>query len=109
MSDRLAIRPLALSCLFVVMACGSKAREPQVHRVEIRSMQFMPASLAVSVGDIVVWTNEDIVPHTATSAGVFDSSSLNAKQEWRFTAAKAGEYPYICTFHPTMKATLVVR
>jgi plastocyanin len=91
------------------MACGSKAHEPQTHRVAIRAMHFEPASLELSGGDVVVWTNEDIVPHTATAAGTFDSQSLTSKREWRYTAAKAGEYAYGCTFHPTMKGTLTVR
>lgn len=103
------MRMLAPACLLAVMACGSKAHEPRTHRVAIRAMQFEPASLDVAPGDVVVWTNEDIVPHTVTAAGEFDSQSVANKQEWRYTAAKAGEYAYGCTFHPTMKATLIVR
>ncbi len=105
----IATRSLAPACLLAVMACGSKAHEPQTHRIAIRAMQFEPASLEVATGDVVVWTNEDVVPHTVTAAGVFDSQSLTGKQEWRYTATKAGEYAYTCTFHPTMKATLTVR
>jgi plastocyanin len=100
---------IAAACMLALCACGSKAREPQVHRVVIRSMVFAPAELEVSVGDIVVWTNEDIVPHTVTAVGGFDSQSMTNKQEWRYTATKAGEYAYGCTFHPTMKGTLTVR
>lgn len=73
------------------------------------AMQFQPAALDVSVGDVVVWTNEDIVLHTVTAAGAFDSQTMTSKQEWRYTATKAGEYPYACTFLPTMKAMLSVR
>lgn len=103
------IRLLAPACVLVLAACGSKGPEPQVHHVLIRSMAFEPAALEVSVGDTVVWTNEDIVPHTATAIGVFDSQSMTTNQEWRYTPAKAGEYAYGCTFHPTMKGTLTVR
>ncbi len=105
----LVTRVLAPAFLLALMACGSKAHEPQTHRVAIRAMQFEPASLEVAAGDVVVWTNEDIVPHTATAVGTFDSQSLANKQEWRYTATKAGEYVYGCTFHPTMKGTLTVR
>ena len=100
---------LASACLLAMIGCGSRAHEPQTHEVAIRSMQFQPAALEVAVGDVVVWTNEDLVPHTVTAAGAFDSQSLTSKQEWRYTATKAGEYAYGCTFHPTMKATLIVR
>ena len=94
-------------------ACGSKAREPQTHHVEIRAMQFVPATLEVGVGDTVVWTNADVVPHTVTSSvpsvAVFDSKSIANKQTWQYTVTKAGEHAYVCTFHPTMKATLTAR
>ena len=109
MRGLLAARLIAPACLLVLAACGSKAREPKVHHVVIQSMIFAPTTLEVSTGDIVVWTNEDIVPHTVTAAGVFDSQSMNNKQEWRYTATKAGDYAYGCTFHPTMKGTLIVR
>ena len=109
MRGLLATRLLAPACGLALAACGSKAQEPQVHQVAIRSMAFVPAVLVVSVGDTVVWTNEDIVPHTATAIGTFDSQSMTNKQEWRYTTKKAGEYAYGCTFHPPMKGTLTVR
>lgn len=94
-------------------ACGSKAREPRTHQVEIRAMQYVPASLEVAVGDTVVWTNADVVPHTVTSSvpsvAVFDSQSIANKQTWQYSVTKAGEHAYVCTFHPTMKATLTAR
>lgn len=60
-------------------------------------------------GDTVVWTNEDIVPHTATAKKGFDSKSIEKSGSWRFVTKQKGTYPYICTFHPTMKAELIVR
>ena len=54
--------------------------------------------------------NKDLVPHTATSkAGGFDSQVIQADKSWRFTVRKKGDFAYVCTFHPTMKATLRVR
>ena len=98
---------LAIVCV-LAMSCRSK-HDPEVRHVVIRGMQYDPPTLEVLVGDIVVWTNEDIVPHTVTAAGFFDSQSLTNKQEWRFTATKPGEFAYGCTFHPTMKGALTVR
>ena len=65
--------------------------------------------MTVKAGDTVVWVNKDPFPHTATAQGVFDSKYIAAGKSWRFKARKAGEFPYICTLHPTMKGTLVVR
>jgi plastocyanin len=72
-------------------------------------MQFVPSDLPVAVGDVVVWTNEDIVPHTATSPGTFDSQQLSSKQQWRYTVTTAGTISYTCTFHPTMLGTITAR
>ena len=72
-------------------------------------MQFHPTSLTVHAGDRVVWRNRDLVPHTATAAGVFDSKAIAAHASWTYTANQSGKFPYVCSFHPTMKATLAVK
>jgi plastocyanin len=78
------------------------------HTVVIEGMQFVPATLTVKRGDTVVWVNKDLVPHTATSAGSFDSRTIAANASWSHAARKAGRFDYLCTLHPMMKATLVV-
>lgn len=100
-----AIAGIALGVM-ASLACGSKTHAPKEHAVAIRAMQFEPAVVEAHVGDTVVWTNEDIVPHTATAAGTFDSRQLSSKEQWRYTVTKAGEVPYTCTFHPTMHGTI---
>jgi plastocyanin len=90
-------------------SCSTRELRPQVHQVVIRGMQFVPAELVVARGDIIVWTNEDYFPHTATAPGVFDSKTIETKRQWRYTAKEPGDVPYVCTLHPTMKAKLIVR
>ena len=81
----------------------------QTHTVTIEGMRFQPEVLSVAAGDTIVWVNKDLVPHTATSkAGGFDSKEIEADKSWRHTIRTAGEFAYICTFHPTMKALLRV-
>jgi plastocyanin len=83
------------------------ARTPVTHTVTIEGMRFTPESLTVKVGDSVVWVNRDMFPHTATSKdGGFDSGSVDPEKSWTFTAQKAGDFRYVCSFHPTMKGTL---
>jgi plastocyanin len=73
-------------------------------------MQFTPATLTVSKGERVVWVNKDLFPHTASADDKsFDSKEIAADGSWTYVVAKAGEYPYGCTLHPTMKAKLIVR
>jgi plastocyanin len=78
------------------------------HRVTIEGMKFAPAALTVQRGDTIVWENRDMVPHTATARGTFDSGPIAAGKSWRYVGSKPGRYEVVCTLHPTMKATLVV-
>jgi plastocyanin len=82
--------------------------QPAVIRVVIRNMQFAPAKLEIRKGDTVEWANDDLTPHTATSPQ-FDSGSIEPDKSWRHTFTTAGEFPYSCTFHPDMKATVAVK
>lgn len=98
-----------------IAACGgghrtaAKAPDPARHTVTIEAMRFTPERLTVKAGDIVVWVNRDLVPHTATSEGpTFDSATIDAAASWQFTTAAAGTFDYVCRFHPLMKGTLVV-
>ena len=97
----------------IVCAIGLGAGEqpkPRTHTVTIESMRFRPESLTVARGDTIVWVNKDLVPHTATSkAGGFDSQVIQAEKSWTLTVRKAGDFSYVCTFHPTMTATLLVK
>jgi plastocyanin len=88
-------------------ALASRAA-PATHTVTIDAFEFKPATLTVKRGDVVRWRNTDPVPHTATAKGRFDSGSIAAGATWQYTATAAGRIDYICAFHPTMKATLVV-
>jgi plastocyanin len=67
----------------------------------------------VKAGDVVVWRNKDPFPHTATArvngrTKGFDSQAIAPGQSWTYTAKARGEFDYICSFHPTMTATLRV-
>jgi plastocyanin len=83
-------------------------RTQTLHQVEIQNFAFSPARLEVAVGDTVVWTNRDFVPHTATAdSGSWDSGGLSTGQSWKLVIQQGGAYH--CAFHPTMKAMLVLR
>ena len=94
-------------CTMVVFAVDQ--RKPKTHTVTIEGMRFQPEMLTVERGDTIVWVNKDLVPHTATSkVGNFDSKLIEAGKSWKYTVRKKGDFAYICTFHPTMKAMLQV-
>jgi plastocyanin len=95
----------------IVSTMGLSApSQPHTHTVTIEGMQFRPEALNVSSGDTIVWVNNDLVPHTATSeTGGFVSKEIQAGKSWRYVIQQKGEFAYTCTFHPAMKAMLHVR
>ena len=104
----LAVTATAIVCVISFTADGRP--RPKRHTVTIESMRFQPETLTVARGDTIVWVNKDLVPHTATSkTGGFDSQIIPAEKSWELTVRKKGEFAYVCTFHPTMAATLQVR
>ena len=91
-----------------LLAAGATIASAATHTVVIDGLKYEPETLTAKVGDRIVWVNKDPFPHTATSAGAFDSREIAAGKSWTYTPRKAGEYGYICTLHPTMKGTLRV-
>lgn len=84
-------------------------RAAGAHSVAIKDFAFKPASISVSVGDSITWTNQDSAPHTATANdGSFDTGNLDKGQSGSVTLSKAGTFAYICSVHPSMKGTVVV-
>lgn len=72
--------------------------------------RFIPPEVTVTVGQTVTWTNTDPFPHNVSSnAGTFSSKNLEAGGVWKFTPRRAGSFPYVCTLHPGIKGTLVVK
>jgi plastocyanin len=71
---------------------------------------YIPTELSIKLGTTVVWTNSGAVAHTVTAddGTSFDSGSIDPKATFTLMPAAAGTFAYHCTFHPWMKATLIV-
>jgi plastocyanin len=76
--------------------------------VTIAGFAFSPKTVTVNVGDSVTWTNNDGVAHTATGSG-FNTGNIASGASKTITFNSAGTRTYICTIHPTMTGTVVVR
>jgi plastocyanin len=101
-----------VSCSFLVQAVASPdaLAASGTHTIVIADMKFVPETLTVKAGDTIVWVNQDFFPHTATAQDkTFDSRDIATNKSWKYVAKKKGSFPYICTLHPTMKATLIVK
>lgn len=73
-------------------------------------MKYRPERLEVAVGDTVTWTNRDVVPHTVTAqAAGIESGNIAPGASWSTTLRSRAEIDYLCRYHPTMKAVIVVR
>ncbi len=86
-----------------------RTSSPKTYDIEIKNFAFSPSSLTIKKGDSVTWTNMDGMPHTATADNrAFDSRTLNNGKSFTFTFNDAGDYSYICSIHPSMKAKIIV-
>jgi plastocyanin len=100
---------LAALSLAVSLAAAGSVRAA-THAVAIRDFAFEPATLTITVGDTVTWTNEDSVAHTATSStGAFDTGLLDQGESGSVTFTAAGTYGYFCEPHPSMTGQIVVQ
>jgi plastocyanin len=80
---------------------------------------YSPDTIKASNNALVTWTNEDTVPHTATSGSglqdpnsgkLFDSDILSPNQKYSVPASKIGqgEHPFFCKIHPYMTGKILV-
>lgn len=77
--------------------------------INITGLTFSPQNLTIKIGTTVTWINQDPFPHTATADdGSFDTGVIQSNQRASVTFDKAGTFPYHCTPHPFMKATIEV-
>jgi plastocyanin len=100
----------ALVCVTASPGTLAAAAAAQTHQVVIEGMAFAPKVLTVNRGDRVVWVNRDLFPHTATAEDrSFDSGEIPAGKSWSYVARRSDRFAYVCTLHPGMKGTLLVR
>jgi plastocyanin len=105
----------AAAIMLVAMLAGARgavANPPQAVTAEVKidNFSFGPTTLAVTPGTTVTWVNHDDIPHTVVSTdSVFKSKVLDTDEKFSFTFTKPGNYPYFCSIHPKMTATIVVK
>jgi plastocyanin len=102
---------------FAIVSCGKNSgyttpmnNVPGANSVSIVNMSFSPASLTVTAGTTVMWTNNDNMTHTVTADDdSFDSGNIAMGTKYSKLFSTAGTYSYHCTIHPNMKGTIVVK
>ncbi|MGN9756602.1 plastocyanin/azurin family copper-binding protein [Streptomyces sp. SD31] len=104
-----SVLSVLVGLLLVVPAGRASAA---TYRVAMSGYAFSPATLTVTAGSTVTWTNQDTAPHdakTTSAPAAFHSPMLNKGGSWSFTFTTPGTYAYYCTVHPNMTARIVVQ
>jgi plastocyanin len=102
--------PVAQPSVSPAAAAGPEVKIVEPPFRQPQEWTYTPAQVSVKVSTTVVWTNTGAVAHTVTAgdAQAFDSGTIDPKSTFTLTPKAAGTFSYHCTFHPWMKATLVV-
>jgi plastocyanin len=119
MKANVAIRPAprrrvlaaGTSLLAIVFALGIAAASTASTDLEVSivSRAYQPATLTITAGQTVTWTNHALTPHTVTAvAGQFDSGRIDPGESFTVTFATPGTFAYTCTIHPSMHGSVVV-
>jgi len=78
--------------------------------VNIKDFAFAPTATTVTVGTTVHWKNLDGEPHTVRSVdATFRSDALDQNDSYSVKFDKPGTYKYVCSIHPQMVGTIVVK
>ena len=112
-------RTIAIALILCALPAGGVAYAAQATgeaEIEMEDFAFVPARKVVRKGQLVKWKNSDRAPHNAVATKrvdgkpVFRTRTINKDGRVTIRAPRtAGTYRYICTIHPQMKGTLVVR
>jgi plastocyanin len=103
--------PLSAAALMLFAASDLRAAPAvDANIIVLKDFHFSPMSLTVSAGATVIWKNLDGEPHTVVSVeGLFRSGGLDQNDSFTFKFDKPGTYKFLCSIHPQMLGTIVVK
>jgi plastocyanin len=104
-------------CVLLAVAggvLGHKVAAAESTQITIQNFSFEPKALTVVPGTEVTWFNGDEEPHNIVNADpgqprLFRSQGLDGGEKYSFTFDKPGTYRYICSIHPHMEGTIIVK
>ena len=80
------------------------------HDISIANFTFTPDSLAIPVGDTVLWTNNQNVTHTVTSdTGNELGQTVPSGSTYQHIFLTSNTFPYHCSIHTFMHGKVVVQ
>jgi plastocyanin len=112
LAARAATLTLAAALLTAAGGVAAQQLATAPATVEIDNFTFTPETLTVPAGTSVTWVNKDEEPHTVVNVGptrLFKSAGLDTGDSFTMRFDKPGTYEYVCTIHPHMHGTIVVK
>jgi plastocyanin len=92
------------------LAAAPAAAAAATTSINIKDFAFAPTATTVTVGTTVQWKNLDGEVHTVRSVDAsFGSNALDQSDSYSFKFDKPGTYKYVCSIHPQMVGTIVVK
>ena len=79
--------------------------------IVLKSVEFVPSTLTVKVGEKVTWKNIENTKHNvqAPDSSYFSKDLLNG-DTYQHTYSVAGTYPYECFYHKVhMKGNIIIQ
>jgi len=111
----LLVVSMATAAAGIAVAAGPGTKGKPIGAKATPSNGFAPKAVTVKPGATVYWKNLDGAPHNAVASKkvggkpAFTSGSATTGNFKAKAPSKAGTYAYICTVHPFMKGTLIVK
>jgi len=101
---------IAAACATRAMSSAPVTEGSSTHQITIDNFSFTPAELTIAPGAIVVWVNNDDVPHTVVGTRQeFRSKALDTGDMFSYKFDNPGTYEYFCSVHPMMTGKIIVK
>ena len=101
---------LIFGILTLLLFSCKKDKTPATNEVWMKNSLFDPASITITAGTTITWTNKESVTHNVISDnGTFTSGEMGDGATFSFTFPNVGTFPYTCSHHLDMKGTVIVQ
>jgi len=105
---------LVVSAAIFITACyknknAYNSPNANSYTITMKNSNFSPASLAVTTGSKIIWTNDDNTVHTVTATdGSFNSGDIAVGSSYTKTFSSAGTFNYHDDHNTNMTGVLII-
>ena len=91
-------------------AACAPSTDPGTVQAAMAGTAFTPSTIQAKVGDVIAWTNNDSVGHTATvdDDPACTTETLAQGASGALTFSAAGSYAFHCKIHSSMTGTIEI-